>query len=110
MLIVQAMLFVWAVSQSGRSLPGQSPGRLAANVALDLATVLERDRQADLSRYVTEQYAQYTHPFFIMMTDGRVVMSGSRSFPQPMLDMARVQLQRFAERGEMRRPDPGERF
>jgi len=29
MLIVQAVLFVWAVSQSGRSLPGQSPARQA---------------------------------------------------------------------------------
>ena len=27
MLLVQAMLFVWVVSQSGRSLPGQSPER-----------------------------------------------------------------------------------
>ena len=36
MLVVQAMLFVWAVSQSGRSLPGQSPGRLGQTVALDL--------------------------------------------------------------------------
>jgi hypothetical protein len=43
MLVVQAMLFVWAVSQTGRTLPGQSPMRLGATVALDLASVLERD-------------------------------------------------------------------
>src|SRR5206468_3534034 len=43
MLVVQAMLFVWAVSQTGRSLSGQSPMRLGATVALDLANVLERD-------------------------------------------------------------------
>ena len=41
MLIVQAMLFVWAVSQSGRSLPGQSPARLGMTVALDLSTYAE---------------------------------------------------------------------
>ena len=70
MLVVQAMLFVWAVSQSGRTLPGQSPGRLGMTVALDLASVLERDPQTDLARYVHEQYAQYTHPFFVMMADG----------------------------------------
>jgi two-component system OmpR family sensor kinase len=109
MLLVQAMLFVWVVSQSGRSLPGQSPGRLAATVALDLANVLERDRQIDLARYVSEQYAPYTHPFFVLMTDGRVLTSGSQSFPQPMLDMARAQLQRFAERSDPRRPEPGDR-
>jgi len=33
MLVVQAMLFVWAMSQFGRTLPGQSPGRLGMTVA-----------------------------------------------------------------------------
>ena len=82
MLLVQAMLFVWVVSQSGRSLPGQSPGRLGLTVALDLANVLEREPKVDLARYVQDQYAQYTHPFFVMMADGRVIMSGSHSFPE----------------------------
>src|SRR5882672_6599661 len=100
MLIVQAILFVWVVSQSGRSLPGQSPARLGATVALDLASVLERDPQADLTRYVHDQYAQYTHPFFVMLTDGRVITSGSTSFPEPLLSMAREQLARRAERSE----------
>jgi len=89
MLLVQAMLFVWVVSQSGRSLPGQSPGRLGLTVALDLANVLEREPQVDLARYVQDQYAQYTHPFFVMMADGRVITSGSHSFPEPLLRMAR---------------------
>src|SRR5260370_8542766 len=73
MLVVQAMLFVWAVSQTGRTLPGQSPIRLGATVALDLASVLERDPQADLTRYVHDQYAQYTHPFFVMLSDAPVI-------------------------------------
>src|SRR5438067_7754282 len=98
MLVVQAMLFVWAVSQSGRSLPGQSPARLGATVALDLASVLERDPHADLARYVHDQYAQYTHPFFVMLADGRVITSGSASFPEPLLQMAREQLARRVER------------
>ena len=109
MLLVQAMLFVWVVSQSGRSLPGQSPGRFASDVALDLATVLARDPQVDLARYVNDQYAQYTHPFFVMLADGRVIMSGSTSFPKPMLDMARAQLERRAERSDSRRPDGTDR-
>src|SRR5450631_1024034 len=87
MLIVQAVLFVWAVSQSGRSLPGQSPGRLAQTVALDLASVLERDPRVDLARYVHDQYAQYTHPFFVLLTDGKVITSGSTSFSEPLTDM-----------------------
>src|SRR6185295_7271141 len=115
MLLVQAMLFVWVVSQSGRSLPGQSPGRLGLTVAQDLAAEIEREPQIDLTRYIQEQYAQYTHPFFVMMADGRVITSGSGSFPEPFLRMARAQLQqlqRRADRPEGRRPggpDRGDR-
>jgi two-component system OmpR family sensor kinase len=118
MLVVQAVLFVWAVSQSGRNLPGQSPGRLGMTVALDLANVLERDPQADLSQYVHDQYAQYAHPFFVMLADGRLITSGSSSFPEPLLAMARGRLQRpdrpRGERPDGPRPpdrfDPGDRF
>ena len=108
MLVVQAMLFVWAVSQSGRSLPGQSPGRLGLTVALDLTNALERDPQLDLTRYIHDQYAQYTHPFFVMLPDGHLITSGSQSFPEPLIRMARAQLQRRIERPEPRRPErPG---
>src|SRR2546423_500570 len=98
MLIVQAMLFVWAVSQSGRSLPGQSPARFGVTIALDLSSALERDPQIDLARYVHDQYAQYTHPFFVMLADGKVITSGSSTFAEPLLDMARMMLRRWAER------------
>lgn len=93
MLVVQAVLFVWAVSQSGRSLPGQTPAALGHTVALDLANVLERDPQIDLAKYVRDQYANYAHPFFVMMTDGRLITSGSRTFPEPLLRMAHRVLQ-----------------
>src|SRR5262249_52327581 len=94
MLVVQALFFVWAVSQSGRSLPGQSPGRLGRTVALDLSNLLERDPKADVAQYVREQYAQYEHPFFVMLADGRVITSGSQSFPEPLLRLARARLAR----------------
>jgi signal transduction histidine kinase len=111
MLVVQAVLFVWAVSQSGRSLPGQSPARLGQTVALDLTSLLERDPQADLAKYVRDQYANYTHPFFVLMADGRFVTSGSKSFPDPLVQMARARLQggppmRFG-RGGRREPPQG---
>src|SRR5262245_51629949 len=113
MLVVQAVLFVWVVSQSGRSLPGQSPARLGATVALDLASLLERDPQADLTRYVHDQYAQYAHPFLVMLADGRVITSGRASFPEPFLRMAREWLARRGQedrRGlEEREPFPGRR-
>ena len=110
MLVVQAVLFVWAVSQSGRSLPGQSPARLGQTVALDLTNLLEREPQADLAKYVREQYATYTHPFFVLMADGRLITSGSKTFPEPLIQMARVRLQggslRFA-RGRRGEPPQG---
>ncbi len=111
MLVVQAVLYVWAVSQSGRSLPGQSPGRFAMTVAQDVAGLLEREPNVDLSQYIREQYAQYEHPFFVMMADGRLVTSGSDSFPEPLIRMAKARLER-PEGGRMMRPEgpmpPGE--
>src|SRR5262245_48687653 len=104
MLVVQAMLFVWAVSQTGRSLPGQSPARLGMTVALDLANLLEREPQADLAQYVREQYARDEHPFFVMLREGRVITSGSGSFPEPWLRMAKARLERL-ETARMPRPD-----
>ena len=109
MLVVQAIFFVWAVSQSGRTLPGQSPIRLGQTVAMELASTLERDPQIDLPRYVHDQYASYTHPFFVMLADGRVITSGSRSFPEPMLRAARARLQAPARVPRAERPEPGDR-
>jgi two-component system, OmpR family, sensor kinase len=103
MLIVQAILFVWAVSQSGRSLPGQSPARFGVTIALDLASAIERDPQVDLARYVRDQYAQYTHPFFVMLASGTVITSGSSTVDEPLLGIARSALQRWRERPPGRR-------
>ena len=58
-----------------------------------IANLLDRDPQTDLTQYIREQYARYEHPFFVMMADGRVITSGSKSFPEPLLRMARARLQ-----------------
>ena len=111
LLVIQAVLFVWAISQSGRSLPGQSPARLGQTVALDLANLLEREPEADLAKYVREQYATYAHPFFVLMSDGRFVTSGSKTFPEGLIRMARARLQgpprfqRFGAPPDGRRPE-----
>src|SRR5262249_61453282 len=97
MLVVQAVLFTWAVSQSGRSLAGQSPIRFGQTIALDLANLLDRDSQADLVQYVHDQYAQYNHPFFVVLADGRVIPSGSGKISEPLLAIARAQLLKWAE-------------
>src|SRR5262249_48953646 len=97
---------------TGRSLPGQSPMRLAATVALDLGNLLERDPKADLDKYIHDQYAQYTHPFFVMLADGRMITSGSAAFPDTLVRLAREQLGRRLEhpdRFERGRLDRAER-
>src|SRR5205807_10523781 len=62
----------------------------------------------DLAQYVHEQYAQYNHPFFVVLANGRVISSGSAAMPEPLLAMARSQLARWAERPPMRRFERGE--
>src|SRR5580765_2792895 len=94
MLVVQAMLFVWAVSRSGRTLPGQMPGRLGETVAADLSGLLEREPQTDLSKYIKEEYAEDAHPFFVVMSDSRVFTNSSEVIPEPLFNMTRVWLER----------------
>src|SRR5580765_8511830 len=98
MLVVQAMLFVCVVARSGRTVPGQSPGRFSETVALDLADALGCEPDLDVARYVRDQYAQVTHPFFVMLADGRLITSGSSTFPEALQRMARARLQRRPDR------------
>jgi two-component system OmpR family sensor kinase len=109
MLVVQGVLFVWVLARSGQTLPGQSPGRFSETIARDLTNALEREPGLDVARYVREQYAQWTHPFFVMMADGRMITSGSGTFPQPLIRMAQARLQRRAERTDIDRFPPGAR-
>jgi len=82
--------------------------RFAQTIALDLANLLDRDPRAVLVQYVHEQYAQYNHPFFVVLADGRVISSGSQKISDPLLGMARSQMQRWAERPPMRRFERGD--
>jgi signal transduction histidine kinase len=109
MLVVQAMLFVWVVARSGRTVPGQSPMRFSETVALDLADALAREPELDVARYVREQYAQVTHPFFVMLADGTMITSGSATFPDALQRIARARLQRRVDRPEGPRFEPGTR-
>lgn len=110
MLVVQAMLFVWVAARSWSTLPGQSPGRFSETVAVDLAGALEREPALDLARYVREQYSQEAHPFFVMLADGRMITSGSATFPDQLVRMARARLQRRGDRPEFDRFDRGPRL
>src|SRR4051812_19020024 len=75
LLIVQAMLFVWLVARMG-SIPNQPPDRLAQTVAFDVGQALERDPALDIERYLRDEYSGDTQPFFVLLTDGRVIEFG----------------------------------
>jgi signal transduction histidine kinase len=100
--VAQAALFVWLVSRSFGSMPGRSGRDLTSAIAADVGAALARDPGLDLSRYVRDEYAQ-SHPFFIVMTDGRVVANTSAPPAEPLVRLARARL----ERPERRPPPPG---
>ena len=106
MLVVQAMLFVWAVSQTGRTLPGQSPGRLGMTVALDLANVLERDA-ADRSHQVHARSVQAVQPS-VLRHDGRrpVHHERQRLVSRTADSMARARLERALRSRAVRSAGP----
>ena len=109
MLVVQAMLYTWVVARSGRTLPGQTPNAFAQTVANDLATALDRDPATDLTRYVHEQFAHVSHPFFVMLADGTVINVGVGPISEPLLRLAHARLRpRLPRPGrpEFARPDP----
>jgi signal transduction histidine kinase len=93
MLVVQGMLFVWVVSRSGPTLPGQ-PERFAQTVAVDIAEELRADPSIDLATYIDDQYARDAHPFFVLLADGRVFGNFPPPYPEPLLRGARNRLQR----------------
>ena len=72
LLVVQAMLFVWMMSAAGSAVPNQPPDRLAQAVAVDVAQALERDATLDIERYVRQEYAKDTQPFFVVLASSAV--------------------------------------
>ncbi|HEX4346055.1 MAG TPA: HAMP domain-containing sensor histidine kinase [Vicinamibacterales bacterium] len=105
-LIVNGVLFIFVVEQSGPTLPGQPPERFAQTVALDLAQALAQDSTFDVARFVHEQYGKDAHPFFVMMTDGKFISNGG-PFPESLILEARTRLRRGVD---YQRPDWGARY
>ena len=103
MLVVQAMGFTWMMSVSGRTMPGQSPAQFARTIAIDLAGALERDPELDVTHYVHDQFNTVTHPFFVLLTDGRIVTNSSEPPSEAMLRIGRARLRRLTERPDAER-------
>jgi hypothetical protein len=77
-LTVQVVFLAWIVDRSLGTLPGRSPSKFAEMVAADVGSELTRSRQTNLERYVQHHYAQVSHSFFVLLTDGRLLTNGVR--------------------------------
>jgi two-component system OmpR family sensor kinase len=93
MLVVQALLFVWVASRAGSPVPGRPPDRFAQTVAIEIGAALEREPGLDVKAYVERQYSRGASPFFVMLSDGRVIEHGG-PFADAFLDQARARLRR----------------
>jgi signal transduction histidine kinase len=80
-LTVQVVFLAWMVDRSVGTLPGRSPWKFAETVAADVGSKLARNRSMDLERYVRHRYAHVSHPFFLILTDGRLLTNGVQPDP-----------------------------
>ena len=103
---VQASFMVWMVRRSVAALPGGS-WNFAKLVAADVGSRLDVDRQLDLQAYVQRQYAHVPHPFFLLMTDGRLVTTAATP-EAPLLQFMRNELRRRVQRKVL--PEPPRPF
>jgi two-component system OmpR family sensor kinase len=101
LLMVQAVLFVWLVART--SIPNQPPDRFAQTVALDVGQALERDVSLDVAQYLRDEYAADAQPFFVILTNGRVI-EVSGPFPTAILADARTRMQMLIARDAQRGP------
>jgi signal transduction histidine kinase len=106
MLVVQAVLFVWLVSRSGPTLPGE-PDRFAQTVAVDVGQALAADPRVDLASYLADQYARDAHPFYVLLADGRTFSNSPTPIPETVHRMARASLGRGSIRGAERNEGRG---
>jgi signal transduction histidine kinase len=73
LLLVQAIVFLWMSGTIATTLLGQSPDRIAAETAKELAAELKKDPSLDLEKFVHEHYGTVAQPLMIVLDDGRVV-------------------------------------
>jgi two-component system sensor histidine kinase BaeS len=73
LLLVQAVVFLWMSGTIATTLLGQSPDRIAAEAARDVAEALKNDPAVDIEKFVRDRYGNLTQPLMVVLEDGRVV-------------------------------------
>src|SRR5512139_1417315 len=73
LLLVQAIVFLWMSGTIATTLLGQSPDRIAAEAAKDVAAAIQKDPTIDIEKFVRERYGNLAQPLMVALEDGRVV-------------------------------------
>jgi hypothetical protein len=84
LLLVQALVFLWMSGTIATTLLGQSPDRIAADAAKDVADALKKDPSLDLEKFVRDRYGSLTQPLMVVLEDGRAVRNHELPPPDGM--------------------------
>ena len=84
LLLVQAVVFLWMSGTIATTLLGQSPDRIAAEAAKDVAEALKKDPAVDIEKFVRDRYGSLTQPLMVVLEDGRAVRNHELPPPDGM--------------------------
>jgi hypothetical protein len=84
LLLVQAVVFLWMSGTIATTLLGQSPDRIAADAAKEVAAAIQKDPGVDIEKFVHDRYSTQAQPLMIVMEDGRVVRNHELPPPDAM--------------------------
>jgi two-component system OmpR family sensor kinase len=84
LLLAQALVFLWMSGTIATTLLGQSPDRIAAEAAREVADALKKDPSLDLEKFVRDRYGSLTQPLMVVLEDGRAVRNHELPPPDGM--------------------------
>ena len=84
LLLVQAFVFLWMSGTIATTLLGQSPDRIAAEAAKEVAEALKKDPAIDIEKFVRDRYGSLTQPLMVVLEDGRAVRNHELPPPDGM--------------------------
>ena len=84
LLLAQAVVFLWMSGTIATALLGQSPDRIAAEAAREVAEALKKDPSLDLEKFVRDRYGSLTQPLMVVLEDGRAVRNHELPPPDGM--------------------------
>ncbi len=84
LLLVQAIVFLWMSGTIATTLLGQSPDRIAAEAAREVAAALQKDPGLDIEKFVRDRYGSLPQPLMVVLEDGRAVRNHELPPPDGM--------------------------